>query len=78
MWLAGAILVVPLLRHDTNTWPALLVPGAIADLGANLVTGGEISAVLRVAAADVLEPLIIATAIRRWRDGRALFISTHN
>lgn len=75
VWLASGILVVTLLRNPGATWPVLLVLAAAADMAANLLMGGNVWAAVGVVIVDAAEPLLVASAMRRYKGSTPWFAS---
>jgi integral membrane sensor domain MASE1 len=75
LWLPNAIGLVALLRHRPAVWPILLLLQGIADLSANVLMGSTLPAALGVAAADMLEVLLVAAALHWSSDDKPWFIS---
>lgn len=75
VWLASGILVVTLLRNSGATWPVLLVLAAAADMAANLLMGDNVWAAVGATIVDAAEPLLVASAMRRYKGSTPWFAS---
>ncbi|MBL8906186.1 MAG: sensor domain-containing diguanylate cyclase [Rhizobiales bacterium] len=64
IWLSNAIILGFLLPARTRDWPWLIGAGAIANLGANLISGDGLLLGLGFSAANMLEAVFAATLIR--------------
>ena len=71
IWLANALLLGVLLRHDEHAWPGIFLVGFVAGVAADLLVGGaSMPAALILPACNALEVAIAAYGLRRWRRGR--------
>lgn len=71
-----AILLVALIRSQTSSWPVLIALTAIADVTASmLMMDARAAMVAAVCFANMLEGLLVATALRRFQGGEAWFLS---
>ncbi len=71
IWLANALLLAVLLRHDERAWPGVFLTGFVAGVAADLLVGGaSVPAALILPACNALEVAVAAYGLRRWRQGR--------
>src|SRR4051812_41914487 len=65
LWIVNAFLLVALLRSRIGTWPALVALAAVADAAAWATVAPGLARSINVTA-DMLVPLLIAIAVRRF------------
>lgn len=68
-WPGAGVTVTALLVSPRRCWPAILVAVGLAELGNDLWLGFGVAASLWWAIANVVEPLVAAWLIQRWRAG---------
>lgn len=66
-WPGAGVTVTALLVSPRRFWPAILVAVGLAELGNDLLLGFGAVASLWWAAANMVEPLVAAWLIQRWR-----------
>jgi diguanylate cyclase (GGDEF)-like protein len=75
LWTPGAVFLTALIRCQIRSWPGLIASAEAADLSANIIMGGSLSASFGIAAVDLLEPLAVVLALRVSWDGQPWFAS---
>ena len=73
--IAGGILLAALFGCRHQSWPWLLAWAGVADAAADLAMGGTLGATLGTTVLDMLEPLAVVFALKRFWDGRPWFLS---
>jgi len=67
IWIANAIALAFLLRHERKAWPQLLIVAFGANLVADLMVGDSIPRAFVFTAANAIEVLAVAWPMRRWK-----------
>ncbi|MEO8546924.1 MAG: EAL domain-containing protein [Sphingomicrobium sp.] len=75
LWISGGILLTALIWYRQQSWPWILACAAAAHAAADLMMGGTLAVTLGTTILDMLEPLAVAIALRRFGDGRPWFLS---
>ena len=64
IWIANAILLASLLKHDQRDWPKMIACALLGYIGADLIVRDLASTALGLAIANVLEVLTVAVPLR--------------